>query len=76
MIGTRPRGAVAPEGFIGGMVFPVDGAAGVVVGVKRCQDPGCQGMRLLTKWPDGHLTAPCSASIQSCPGGWALKGGR
>jgi len=38
-------------------------AATVTGTYTRCQMDGCLGLRVWIKWPDGHVTKPCSKGI-------------
>lgn len=30
----------------------------------RCPLGGCNGIRVIVRWPDGHMTRPCSRGLQ------------
>lgn len=40
------------------------GRPGEVVGYRRCRLEGCLGVRIITRWPDGHRTEPCSRGMR------------
>lgn len=37
--------------------------SGTVIGIRRCGRKGCKGVVLLTQWPDGEETRPCTAGM-------------
>jgi len=39
-------------------------APGTATGAThKCQMEGCSGVRVAVKWPDGHVTYPCSKGL-------------
>jgi hypothetical protein len=32
-------------------------------GTRNCQMEGCNGIRIGVRWPDGHMTWPCSKGM-------------
>lgn len=54
-----------PEEFKPRQALIANGVRGMLTGgFPRCQTAGCNGIRLLVRWPDGSLTKPCSKSVQ------------
>lgn len=37
---------------------------GVVVGTRSCNLEGCRGLRLITRWPSGKRTMPCTKGMR------------
>lgn len=49
--------------------------AGILTGGHRpCTLEGCTGLRLGTRWPDGHLTFPCTTGMAFDPDSWEWRG--
>jgi hypothetical protein len=49
--------------------------AGVATGKTRlCTLSGCTGLRIVVKWPDGHITWPCSKGMRKNEdGSWSIE---
>jgi hypothetical protein len=46
---------------------------GTVKGQRRCQLEGCNGMRIIVKWPDGKVTHPCTKGmVQISENAWQI----
>ena len=46
---------------------------GVATGkVRRCGLEGCTGIRIMTKWPGGKITYPCSKGMKRLRSGWRI----
>jgi Tfp pilus assembly protein PilP len=46
---------------------------GVVIGTKNCRLEGCNGTRLITRWPDGRQTHPCTKGMKLENGEWEIE---
>jgi len=51
-----------------------EGEPGEVTGsVRRCQMAGCNGVRIMVRWPNGKVTWPCSRGLQTRrDGAWQI----
>jgi hypothetical protein len=58
----------------GDHVYSRDGELlGVMTGSTRsCAMGGCTGTRIYVRWPDGHVTYPCSKGLVPYKGGWRI----
>lgn len=62
-----------PEYQPGAKVWNFDKSQqGVVVGTRDCALEGCRGIRLITKWPDGKRTMPCTRGMEFTRGSWKI----
>lgn len=41
-------------------------------GTRRCRLAGCCGIRIGVRWPDGHITWPCSRGMGRTKKGWRI----
>lgn len=64
---TQPETIMIPKGS------KVHGEVGTKFGnivgettgsTRRCPLEGCSGVRVYVKWPDGHVTMPCTNSLE------------
>jgi hypothetical protein len=60
----RTRGPKRPA-----LVYPMEGdiasLPGVVIGPSTsCRARGCPGTRLPVRWPNGHITYPCTTGLR------------
>lgn len=58
--------------FVVSRVNPND--VGTVVGTRRCQLEGCNGMGLIVRWNNGKRTIPCSKGLtEITPDTWKIS---
>lgn len=57
---TRPREVAKRQQT----VLSSTGEAGLVVGIRKCHRKDCRGVILLTRWPDGEETKPCTSGMK------------
>jgi len=42
-------------------------------GTRPCERAGCKGLRVYVRWPDKHITEPCTAALVRRPdGAWQI----
>jgi len=41
-------------------------------GCYRCRMEGCTGIRIATRWEDGHMTYPCSKGMRRHMKSWRI----
>lgn len=39
---------------------------------RQCQLEGCRGLRIGVRWPDGHITWPCSKGLEDTADGFRI----